>query len=427
MGSEQQTDEVHLDPPAAPFRPVVVIPTYNNANTLMDVIRRTEAGDIPIIVVDDGSTDQTPALLAAWGGNGSVVTHEQNSGKASALKTGFSIAKERGFTHAITLDSDGQLAPEEVGDFVEAARSHPMDFIIGNRNDLSDDYPSRSRIGRRLQNLAVRVECGATVGDTLCGYRAYPLAMFDVVRARAGGFAFEIETVTRAVWAGFKIRSIPIRCRYFPVGERVSHYRFVRDWTHALLVHIYLLFRRLSPWPVRRAPHAARWNKISAAYMTSKLLCWLRPDVLWTQIRSSHLERAVVGGSVGLGVFAACLPAFGIQIVIGLYCALRLYTGSFLSLGIGLLVLISPIGMALHIASFWVGHIILLGLIPLPVDVATALTPAGISVTIVLRWLIGGIILGGVLGTLVGCCVNGLTTWIPYARALKTSSIAVHS
>ena len=145
------------------------------------------------------------------------------------------------------------------------------------------------------------------------------------------------------------------------------------------------------------------------------------------QIRSSHLERTVAGATMGLGVFAACLPAFGIQISIGIYCAIRFYSASFLSLGIGLLVLISPIGIALHIASFWIGHIVLLGLIPLPTDVVAALTPAGVTVTVVLRWLIGGLILGGFLGAVVGSCINVLMSRIPYARDLKTSSITVHS
>ena len=215
-----------VDPSESSFRPVVVIPTYNNAQTLMDVVERAERAQLPLIVVDDGSTDRTPALLADWKGFGFVITHDRNKGKAAALQTAFAFAQESEFTHAITLDSDGQLAPEQIEDFVEAARSHQHDFIIGNRNDQSDDYPARSRIGRRLQNLAVRVQCGATVGDTLCGYRAYPLEMFDVICVKSGGFAFEIEVVTRAVWSGFHIRDIPIRCRYFTDEKRVSHYRF---------------------------------------------------------------------------------------------------------------------------------------------------------------------------------------------------------
>lgn len=414
--------------PSAPsFRPVVVIPTYNNAHTLMDVIERAERAQLPLIVVDDGSTDQTPALLANWKGRGFVITHDRNQGKAAALQTAFAFAKESDFTHAITLDSDGQLAPEQIEDFVEAARSHPYDFIIGNRNDQSDDYPARSRIGRRLQNLAVRVQCGATIGDTLCGYRAYPLDMFDVIRVKSGGFAFEIEVVTRAVWSGFHIRDIPIRCLYFTDEKRVSHYRFFRDWTHALLVHIYLLFRRLIPLPVRQGAHVSRRQKVDAFVVIRNLIWWLRPDVLWFQARKSHLERAVLGGAIGLGAFSACLPAFGIQIALGLYFAVRLHAGSFLSVGIGMLLLMSPIGLALHIAAFWVGHIILLGLLPMPADLSAALTPDGVTILVLLRWLIGGIVVGGALGTVVGCAMNGLMSWIPYNRKLRPSAITAHS
>ena len=202
---------------------------------------------------------------------------------------------------------------------------------------------------------------------------------------------------------------------------------FFRDWTHALLVHIYLLFRRLIPLPVRQGAHVSRRQKVDAFVIIRNLIWWLRPDVLWFQARESHLERAVLGGAIGLGAFTACLPAFGIQIALGLYFAVRLHAGSFLSVGIGMLLLLSPIGPALHMAAFWVGHIILLGLLPMPANLSAALTPDGITILELLRWLIGGIVLGGLLGTVVGCAMNGLMLWIPYKRKLPSSAITVHS
>src|SRR5690242_16142823 len=99
----------------AQVRPVVVAPTFNNVATLGEIVRRTRALALPVIVVNDGSTDGTADLLRTLAGESVVVvTHERNRGKAAALRTGFEAAHERGFTHAVTIDTDGQLDPEEI-------------------------------------------------------------------------------------------------------------------------------------------------------------------------------------------------------------------------------------------------------------------------------------------------------------------------
>src|SRR5688572_3570429 len=99
--------------PPDPFNPVVVAPTYDNARTLGDVVRGVAALGLPIIVVNDGSTDSTPELLAGLGRDPgvTVLTHPRNRGKAAALCTGFAAAAEAGFTHAISIDTDGQHDP----------------------------------------------------------------------------------------------------------------------------------------------------------------------------------------------------------------------------------------------------------------------------------------------------------------------------
>src|SRR4051794_20824523 len=104
------------------LRPVVVAPTFNNAGTLGDVVGRCVALGLPAIVVNDGSTDGTEDLLREMAGESViVVTHARNRGKAAALQTGFAVACERGFTHAVTIDTDAQLDPEEIPALLEAA------------------------------------------------------------------------------------------------------------------------------------------------------------------------------------------------------------------------------------------------------------------------------------------------------------------
>src|SRR5687767_3581022 len=104
---------------ASPFSPVVITPTYNNCGTLAGVLGRVEALGLPMIVVDDGSTDSTAEVLREWAarrqdGPARVLTHARNRGKADALRTGFAAAAAAGHTHAVTIDTDGQLDPEEI-------------------------------------------------------------------------------------------------------------------------------------------------------------------------------------------------------------------------------------------------------------------------------------------------------------------------
>src|SRR5690349_15943341 len=117
------------------FRPVVIAPTYNNARTLAGVLDRVVALGLPVIVVNDGATDGTAEVLGRWvgtqGGRGRVVTHDVNRGKAAALRTGFRAAAEAGYTHAATIDTDGQLDPEQIPALVKLAAENPAALVLG--------------------------------------------------------------------------------------------------------------------------------------------------------------------------------------------------------------------------------------------------------------------------------------------------------
>src|SRR5688572_9527815 len=133
----------------APFAPVVVAPTYNNRNTLEDIMGRVRAQGLPLIVVNDGSTDDTAGLLASarWANapGVTVLTHPRNRGKAAALRTAFDAAAAAGFTHAATMDTDGQLDPEQIPDLLSLARAQPQALVIGRRDENTKGYPARSR------------------------------------------------------------------------------------------------------------------------------------------------------------------------------------------------------------------------------------------------------------------------------------------
>ncbi len=228
---------------------IVVAPTYNNADTLLDILERIDATGFSVIVVNDGSSDGTPEILASWERQHRPpaffrVDHERNRGKAVALRTGFERAIELGFTHAVTIDTDGQLDPEQIPELVAVAGAEPHALIIGARDYTRPDYPARSRLGRRISNHAIRVASGETVVDSQCGFRVYPLEVTQL-RCRARHFGWEAEIITRAVWAGYRIVNVPVRCRYFPDEGRVSHLNPWRETVRGILLHTRLILTRL--------------------------------------------------------------------------------------------------------------------------------------------------------------------------------------
>ncbi|HEY8666074.1 MAG TPA: glycosyltransferase family 2 protein [Tepidisphaeraceae bacterium] len=247
------------------FSPVVILPTYNNGRTVIGVLDRAAALELPLIVVNDGCTDETAEALAAWKlrrrpptADVTILTHSANRGKAAALHTGFAAAEAAGHTHAVTIDTDGQLDPEQIPELLEAARLQPRALVLGMRDATSADYPARSRLGRTLSNGAIRLECGRRIADSQCGLRVYPLELLRAVEqggCHAPYFAFEAEIITKAGWAGFPIAQVPVNCRYLPPGEQVSHFRPFRDSLRGLALHLKLLAR--SVFPRQRLPHPA--------------------------------------------------------------------------------------------------------------------------------------------------------------------------
>lgn len=228
-------------------RPVVVVPTYENGATVAAIARRVLDQGWDCIVVDDGSTDGTATRLAELKPSRVdptlvVLTHAHNRGKAAALATGFEHAQARGYTHAITLDADGQHDPEQAGDLWRYAQAHPDELVLGERPEQAEGgTPWRSAFGRRVSNALVRLQSGVVVSDSQTGFRVYPLAALDELGCGFSRFAFETEVLVRAGRAGVRVGRVPIRSRYHAPAERVSHFAPVRDSLHSLAMHAALL------------------------------------------------------------------------------------------------------------------------------------------------------------------------------------------
>jgi predicted LPLAT superfamily acyltransferase len=243
-----------------------LIPTYRNAATVADVVRRARPHVDEVFVVDDGSGDATGDEARRAGAR--VVTHAFNRGKGAALATGLLRAWQAGYTHAVALDADGQHFPEDIPALLDAARAAPEAVVVGARPlGGTANVPSASRFGRAFSNFWVRVEGGVRVDDSQSGFRVYPVAPVFALPVRARRYDWEVEVLVRAAWAGIPVLSVPIRVHYPPAAERVSHFDLWRDnvrisWLNVRLLLTLLVTPRL--WlrrgTRRAAPAETRWT-----------------------------------------------------------------------------------------------------------------------------------------------------------------------
>lgn len=377
------------------LRPVVIAPTFNNERTVIDVLRGVTALALPIIVVDDGCTDRSPALLSEWSANRddvTVLTHAANRGKADALRSGFDCARHRGHTHAVTIDTDGQLDPRDIPMLIEQSRRSPESLVLGNRTADAENRPGRCAVGRRFSSLFLWLETGVRLTDSQCGLRVYPLSLFDVAKARTRRFAFETEIITRASWAGFGVEQVPVRARYFPPQDRVSHYRPWIDTLRIALLHVRLIARALAPWPHRSRAGAyestdSRWRRMWR---------WIDPRRAWREVRGTDEQRDGVALGLAFGAFIANTPLYGLHSVISLYVARRLSLHPVPVL-IGSQFATPPVGPVLIAVAIVVGHVLLHGSIPaLPEFDGGFMSFVVLPLRLIVEWTVGSLIVGTV-------------------------------
>lgn len=286
-------------------RTCLLIPTYDNDGTLRDVVERSRTTGLEVLVVDDGSRDRTREILASIPGL-EVLRHERNRGKGAALKSGFQLAEERGYTHAITLDSDGQHYPEDVPLLLAAMRERPAALIVGARDLAAAGAGWGSRFGQRFSNFWTFVETGQHLSDTQSGFRAYPLAAVRALALKNDGFGFEVEVLVKTAWTGVPLASVPIRVFYPPAGKRVSHFRPIADFARISRLNTHLVFLRI----VLPAPFLALTSRRSFRELGLRERCRSGAKNLLLEGHGSPLR---VAGSVALGLFMGIAPFWGFQ------------------------------------------------------------------------------------------------------------------
>ena len=204
-----------------------LIPVYNNARTIGQIIERCRTVIEPdILVISDGSTDGSDDVARQAGAF--VEKIQTNRGKGHAIRHGMRLALEEGYTHVVVLDADGQHQPEEIPNLIDASWNFPERIWIGVRRMDSTSTPASSRRGRAISNFWTTVDGWQRCRDAQCGFRIYPIEETLALRCREEGFAFEMEVLIRAYWAGLRFGHLDIDVIY-PKEGHVTHFDKRKD------------------------------------------------------------------------------------------------------------------------------------------------------------------------------------------------------
>jgi glycosyltransferase involved in cell wall biosynthesis len=218
----------------------VLVPTYNNAATLRNVLDNLLKYTTHVLVVNDGSTDATAEILKSTPLI-KVTGYKQNQGKGFALRTGFDFARSLGYHYAITIDSDGQHYADDLGAFANALAQNDNAIIIGARNMDQSAVPGRSSFGNKFSNFWFWVNTGIKRNDTQSGYRLYPLLTIEKIAFVTKKFEFEIEVLVRSAWAGIDVVEVPVKVYYPEKGKRVTHFRPFKDFSRISVLNTILV------------------------------------------------------------------------------------------------------------------------------------------------------------------------------------------
>ncbi|MFN8391099.1 MAG: glycosyltransferase [Bdellovibrionota bacterium] len=258
------------------FRPCVVVPVYNHQGALRSTVERLKKQQLPLILVDDASSDGGGSLLDELASDTpsiTVIHRKVNGGKGAAVMDGIRLATRKGFTHALQVDADGQHDIESIPQFLAVGAQFPTSLVLGfPRFDASAPW---GRVwGRKISNVLLRFEIFRFLNrnaprDALFGFRLYPIQEFRSVFLDEEHFErmeFDTEILAKLCWAGASVKNIETPVRYPDDG--VSHFRYLEDNLCLIRLHVGLLLRMLPKliggW-LSRSPHTRayfrRWEK----------------------------------------------------------------------------------------------------------------------------------------------------------------------
>lgn len=236
---------------------LVLIPSFNPGRAVIDTVRAARRQWNPVWVVVDGSTDGSDVWLQEMAGQDpglTVVVFPINQGKGAAVLEGIRQARAQGFTHALTMDSDGQHPADRIPAFMAASQAEPGSMVLG-KPVFGPEAPALRVNGRKVSNGWANLETlWAGIGDSLYGFRVYPIEpLMRVMQSQRfmRRFDFDPEAVVRLCWAGVKPVNLDAPVRYLSADEGgVSHFRYLRDNTLLTWMHTRLFLGFLLRLPV---------------------------------------------------------------------------------------------------------------------------------------------------------------------------------
>ncbi|MFO7786107.1 MAG: DUF2062 domain-containing protein [Thermodesulfobacteriota bacterium] len=369
---------------------LIVIPVYNHAATLRKVVEGALEVHDRVLVVDDGSTDGAEDVLGGMPVR--VVRHDRNRGKGAALITAARQAHSMGVTHIITLDADGQHNPAEIDRFLHAVEEHPEAVLVGKRDFQTVGAPLSRRFGRGFSNFWFRVHTGRSIGDSQSGFRAYPVDVLLHLPLREKGFAFEIEVLVRAVWAGVEVRDVEVSVIYPPGDLYVSHFHLLRDNARLALLNTRLSMRSMLPRPHSRLPGTSGEDGPKASIV--------HPVRSMRMLMKGDASPGRLAAAAALGVFLGALP------LIGFHTVTILFSAGFMRLNRIAAVAASQLCMPPFVPALCIeaGYFMRHGRFLTEVSLQTLGYQA---LERLYEWLIGSLFVGPVLGLAVGGMVYG--------------------
>lgn len=297
---------------------LIVIPVYNHSATLPDVVKGALATGYPVLVVDDGSDDNSLAAITNL--PCSSIRLSENMGKGAAILRGAQKALANGFKTIVTIDADGQHDPADITKLIEEAQriGEPC-MVIGSRQMTQETVPRSSHFGKHFSNFWVRLECGCDLEDTQSGFRLYPVQELLALKPTRSRYDFEIESLVKLAWAGISISAVAVGVHYPAPSERISHFHKFKDNLRLTILHSMLVTRRLMPWP-----HAQVKDKVPVKKRIEQNLN-KNPFTTLQRICKEHTSPFWLGFAVWLGIFMGALPLLACHTIAIIYVAHRLH------------------------------------------------------------------------------------------------------
>jgi glycosyltransferase involved in cell wall biosynthesis len=213
-----------------------VVPAYNAAPTLKPLLGELAhyIAKEDIVVVDDGSTDETGAVAGKAGVR--VIRHDRNRGKGAALRSGFeSIQRQQRYEAVLTIDADLQHSPKDIPTFLEAWERGTFDMLIGYRRKIGTRMPLHRMLSNSITSLLVSARTGRMIKDSQSGFRLISSSVLSSMVMESEGFEAETEVLIRAALRGFRIGFVPIATIYSDAGSHMTHWQTTKKFLSVLL------------------------------------------------------------------------------------------------------------------------------------------------------------------------------------------------